>query len=287
VQPFELLQPTSLEEALAFIRDDPDTRPLAGGTALVVLLKQGLLRPERLMNLKRIPEARGIFTDVTGATHIGALTSIGQVERDTAVRATYPALAEACHLVANVRIRNLATLGGNLAHADYQSDPPSILVALDARVRIRSATAAREEMLADFIKSSYQTSLEPGELLTEIIVPAPSDGQRTAYRKFTTRSAEDRPCAGVAIRAAFAGELVDELRVVIGAVSPAPLRVVEAEGLAIGQRMREPLADDIGAIASAAVDPIDDVRGSAEYKRRLVRVLVRRMLMDLDEDVAS
>ena len=287
MQPFELLRPSSLDEALGIIADDPEVRPLAGGTALVVLLKQGLLRPERVMDLKRIPAARGIAADEAGGLHIGALTSIGEVERDPLVRTPYAALAAACHTVANVRIRNLATIGGNLAHADYQSDPPAMLVALDARVTVRSATSQREENVADFLRSSYQTSLVPGELVTEVIVPPPAVGQRTAYVKFTTRSAEDRPCVGIALRLATVEGRCIDLRVVVGAVSPAPVRVVEAERLALGEQIDRELVEEIATAASVAVDPIDDVRGSAAYKRRLVGVLVRRtVLAQLEEGAA-
>jgi carbon-monoxide dehydrogenase medium subunit len=284
VQPFELLQPSSLDEALAMLADDPEARPLAGGTAMVILMKHGLLRPERLINLKRAGELRGISQRAGGDLRVGALTSIRDVEYDPFVRGTYPALAEACHVVANIRIRNLATIGGNVAHADYQSDPPAMLTALGARVGIRSTRGEREELLEDFLVSGYQTTLEPDELVTGIIVPARSTGQRTAYVKFTTRSAEDRPCVGVAIRLGLAQGRCDDLRLVIGAVSPAPVRVVEAERIAIGEPLTPALAEEIGNVAAGAVEPVDDIRGSAVYKRRLVGVLVRRTLLGMVEE---
>jgi carbon-monoxide dehydrogenase medium subunit len=284
--PFELLQPRTMEDALEMLADDPEARPLAGGTALVVLMKHAILRPERLVNLKRIEGARGIAAS-GGGLWIGALTPIREVEQNGLVRDRYPALAEACHVVANVRIRNLATLGGNLAHADYQSDPPAMLVALDARVRIRSAATEREEPLANFLVSGYQTTLEPGEIVTGIVVPPIDGATRTRYLKFTTRSAEDRPAAGVAIRLGLKGGVCNDLRVVVGAVSPAPVRVVDAEELAQGQVVTAELAREIGDLAAAAVEPIGDVRGSADYKRRLVGVLVRRTLLDTTADAAA
>jgi carbon-monoxide dehydrogenase medium subunit len=281
MQPFEMPRPSTLEEAIHILEADPEARPFAGGTALVVLLKQGLLRPQQLVNLKKISEVRGINVTESGDLRIGALTSIGDVDRNQTVRDAYPALGHACHVVANIRIRNLATIGGNLAHADYQSDPPAMLVAYDGRVRIRSADGTREEPVSQFIQSGYQTSLAPGEVLTDIVVPRPDAGHRATYVKFTTRSAEDRPCAGIAVRLAEVDGRCSDLRVVVGAVSPAPVRVHDAERLAIGEQIDPMLADEIGTVAAAAVDPIDDVRGSAEYKRRLVRVLVRRALLAL------
>jgi carbon-monoxide dehydrogenase medium subunit len=282
-----MLQPEDLAQALALLEADPEARPLAGGTAMVVMLKQGLLRPDRLINLKRIPEARGVTIGPEGEARIGALTSIRDVEHHPLIRDTYQALADACHVVANIRIRNLATLGGNLAHADYQSDPPAMLIALDASVRIRSARGERSEPLERFIVSGYQTTLEPDELVTEITVPRPSAASRACYLKFTTRSAEDRPCVGVATRLAVEEGVLTDVRLVIGAVSPAPVRVVAAERLAVGESLTDELAEEIASVAADVVEPIDDVRGSATYKRHLVRVLVRRTVLGLAARGAS
>jgi carbon-monoxide dehydrogenase medium subunit len=281
VQPFELLEPRTLPEALELLREDPDLRPLGGGTALVILMKQGLLRPERLANLKKIRGLDTISWDDDGTLRVGALASIGSLERDETIRSRLPGLSDACHVVANVRIRNLATIGGNLAHGDYQSDPPAALTALDARVRISSARAEREEPIETFQVSGYETTLQPGELVTGVIVPPLPAGTRTTYLKFTSRSAEDRPCAGIAVRYRGTGAVCEDLRVVVGAVSSTPVRVPAAESLAPGQRITHELAVAIGEAASAAVQPTDDIRGSVAYKRHLVGVLVRRAVLDI------
>jgi carbon-monoxide dehydrogenase medium subunit len=280
MHPFELIEPRSLDEALTLLAADPDARPLAGGTAMVVMLKQGLIRPERLINLKKIPGLAGVRPEPEGGVRIGALTSIREVGQDATVRASYPALADACHVVANIRIQTLATLGGNLAHADYQSDPPAMLTALGARVRIRSSGGDREESLGSFLVSGYQTTLEPHELVTEIVIPSLGREYRTRYLKFTTRSAVDRPCAGIALALALDRGRCTDLRLVVGAVSPAPIQVTAAERLVVGETVTTALAEQVGAIAAAAVDPIGDVRGSAEYKRHVVGVLVRRALLE-------
>jgi carbon-monoxide dehydrogenase medium subunit len=278
IQPFELLEPRTIHEALDVLSGDPDVRPLAGGTALVILMKQGLVRPARVLNLKKIADHDGLAWDPDGTLRIGAMTAIGRIERDPEVAARLPGLARACHVVANVRIRNLATLGGNLAHADYQSDPPAMLTALGARILIRSADGDREEAIEDFQVGGYETTLHPGELITGIVVPPQSDGVLTTYEKFTSRSAEDRPCAGIAVRYRAGGGRCQELRLVVGAVSPTPVRVTEAEALAVGQTITADLATEIGRVAAAAVDPIDDLRGSVAYKRHLVAVLARRAM---------
>ena len=150
------------------------------------------------------------------------------VERAPAVLQHYPLLAQACHVVANIRIRNMATIGGNLAHADYQSDPPAALVALDASVELTSQSGSRSVKLVDFFLGTYETALEPDELLTAIVVPPPSTKSKGTYLKFTTRSSEDRPCAGVAALVRGSNQSCEEVRVVVGAVSPEPV-VVNAE----------------------------------------------------------
>jgi carbon-monoxide dehydrogenase medium subunit len=154
-----------------------------------------------------------------------------------------------------------------------------MLTALGARVRIRSVDGAREEPLASFLVAGYETTLAPHELVTDIVVPPV--GGRMRYVKFTTRSMEDRPAAGIAVVLRADGVRCEELRLVVGAVSPAPVRVDEAERLAAGERLTAALADELGTLAAAAVDPSDDVRGSASYKRQLVRVLVRRAVLDV------
>jgi carbon-monoxide dehydrogenase medium subunit len=280
VRPFELVEPRSLDEALAGLASDPDTRPIAGGTAMLVMIKQGVFRPERLLNLARIPEGRQITFDPQAGLQIGALVTIGEVAAHPAVRQHYPALAHACHVVANIRIRNLATMGGNLAHADHQSDPPTVLSMLGAKVRLRSATGSREEPVETFLLSSYTTLLEPDELVTDVLVPVPSGGA-TTYVKFTTGSSEERPCAGVALSVDLADGRFHDIRLVVGAVSPAPVRVTDAETIARDQPATAELAAAVGQAAAAAIDPISDLRGSAAYKRRLVAALVRRSMLEL------
>src|SRR4051794_1124717 len=190
---FELLEPTSLDEACALLAEREDSRPIAGGTALLVLIKLGLYVPTTLVNLKKVGGASEISYTPERGLRLGALASIYDVESAAVVRERYPVLAEACHVVANIRIRNLATIGGNLAHGDYQSDPPTVLMALDARVELTSRQGTREVALADFLLGPYETAVEPGEVVSAVLVPPPLPDFRGTYLKFTTRSSEDRP----------------------------------------------------------------------------------------------
>ena len=273
---FNIVEPRSIEDACKALASDDETRLIAGGTALLILIKHGILLPNTLINLKKINGAAGISFDPRSGLRIGGLATILEVESSQVVRQHYPLLAMACHVVANIRIRNMATIGGNLAHADSQSDPPAALVALDASVELSKRDSKRTVKLADFLIGSYETGLARDEILTALTVPPPAANSKGTYLKFTTRSSEDRPCAGVAAWVSRANGSAGQARVVVGAVSPAP--VVLSEPLSAGQRLTAEMIGDISRRAGAAVDPIDDLRGPAAYKRQIVQVLVRRAL---------
>jgi carbon-monoxide dehydrogenase medium subunit len=274
---FDLVEPTTLEEACCLIANNDAAKVIAGGTALLTLVKHGIFVPKTLVNLSKIKTASGITYNSLAGLRIGALTKIYDIETSSVVRQHYPVLVEACHVVANIRIRNMATLGGNLAHGDYQSDPPAVLIALDAAVELLSRAQTRQIKLSEFLRGSYETALEPGELISAIVVP-PADNFRGTYIKFTTGSSEERPCAGIAALARTADGVCRELRLVVGAVSPKPVRLQSGESMARGERLTHDLIERIAGDAGRSVDPIDDLRGSAAYKRHLVRVLVRRAL---------
>ena len=274
---FEILEPKSIQEACGILSEKEDVKLIAGGTALLVLIKQGLFVPKTLVNLKKIKEAGEITYSPTAGLRVGGLASIYDVETAPVVRQHYPLLAQACHVVANIRIRNMATIGGNLAHADYQSDPPAALVALNASVELTNRNRVRKAKLAEFLLGSYETALEPDELLTALLVPPPPPDSRCTYIKFTTRSSEDRPCAGVAAWVRCSKGICEEARVVVGAVSPAPV-VVADEASVQGKKLTSDLIGEIAQRAGDLVDPIEDLRGTVDYKRHLVKVLVRRAL---------
>lgn len=278
---FELVEPRSLEEAAGLLAEREDARPIAGGTALLILIKQGVYIPKTLINLKKVDGAGGVSYDPRTGLRVGALTSIYDLESHPAVRERYPILSSACHVVANIRIRNMATIGGNLAHADYQSDPPAVLLALDASVEITSREGRRELKVSDFLLGTYETALQPGELVSALLVPPPPPGLSGNYIKFTTRSSEDRPCAGVAAMARMGQGLCEEIRLVVGAVSERPVRIHKAEELARGEKITTKLIDQMALEASKAVNPIEDLRGPADYKRHVVGVLARRALSAL------
>jgi carbon-monoxide dehydrogenase medium subunit len=270
---FEILEPRTIEDACTLLSQEEDAKLIAGGTALLILIKQGIFAPRTLINLKKIKSAEEITYNHQDGLRIGGLATIYDVESAPAVRQHYPLLARACHVVANIRIRNMATIGGNLAHADYQSDPPAALVALNASVELTNRNAVRTVRLTDFLLGMYETGLARDELLTALLLPPPQPNSQGVYLKFTTRSSEDRPCAGVAAMVRCANGICEEVRVVVGAVSPTP--VVVTARTAIQDRG---VIEEVALRAKAAVDPIDDLRGTADYKRHIVKVLVERAL---------
>ena len=232
---FEILEPRTIEDACTLLSQEEDAKLIAGGTALLILIKQGIFAPRTLINLKKIKSAEEITYNHQDGLRIGGLATIYDVESAPAVRQHYPLLARACHVVANIRIRNMATIGGNLAHGDYQSDPPTALVALDARLELVRLDAVREIPVSAFLLGAYENALGPGELVAAVKVPPSGPGWRSSYLKFTTRSSEDRPAVGVAAMARFEGDRCTDARLVVGAVTTRPARVTEAESLVRGR----------------------------------------------------
>ena len=275
---FDLAEPKSLQEACVILASDADAKPVAGGTALLTLIKQGILLPKTVVNLKKVTGDNEVAYDAVNGLRIGALATINEIETAPLIRQHYPALAEACHVVANIRIRNMATIGGNLAHADYQSDPPTVLLALDACVELMNSRTKRQVKLADFLLGSYETALEPGELVSAVLVPPMPKDMTGRYVKFTTGSSEERPCAGVAALATMDNGICRELRLAVGAVSPRPVRITAGEQMASDMILTDQLIEHIAAEAARSIDPSDDVRGPADYKRHLAGVLVRRVV---------
>jgi aerobic carbon-monoxide dehydrogenase medium subunit len=268
----EWLAPTSLEEALALKAEyGEEATVVAGGTFLAILVNQRLLTPSLFLALRDVPGLSYVGTN--GELRLGAMTTHRAVELSPAVRERWPALARAFSVVASPRVRNQATVGGVLADADYASDPPAILAALGARALVRSRRGEREVPVEDLVRGYHETALGATELLVEVRVPP---GARAVYRKFRSRSHEDRPCVAVA-----ASVRDGRLRVVVGAVASRPQYLPEVCALAERSELNSGLAAEIGARYAAAINPLSDVRGSAEYRRRVIGVEVRRALEDL------
>ena len=269
LRPFELIEPRSVAEAVeALGRADGEARLVAGGTALVPMLRMGLLRPERVISLHRIAEL-GRIGVAGGGLHVGAMVTMAAIGRSPEIARGWPLLASAASHVATPAIRSSATLGGNLGYAEPASDPAPALLCLEAEVDVAGPAGARSLPLSRFFAGFYETALAPGEILTAVRVPATPPGARSGYVKFCPRSAEDKPLVGVAallVMDAPAGRCV-EARIGLGAVAPSAIRARRAEAILRGAAVD---AATIQAAADAAVeetDPISDLMGSAEYRQ--------------------
>src|SRR2546430_4340428 len=243
----KLSQPRSLDEAVMLLAKDGDqTKIIAGGTALVIMLRNHLISPSVLLSLGRLPDRRCSRHEPGTGLRIGGLVTIRDAEGSPLIREKQPTLAHTFGKVGNIRVRNAATVGGNLSEADYASDPPCVLVALRARIKARSVKGEREIPLTDFFKGFYETVLAPDEILTELIVPDQAPGSRATYLKYVSRSSEDRPCVGMAVVSESESDgSCKDLRLVAGAVSETPQEIASAETMARDRHLSDSLIEEI------------------------------------------
>lgn len=277
---FDYRAPRTVDEALAILREyGEDARVIAGGTALVTMMRQGLVRPTCLVSLRDV-EGLGRIEATNGSVRLGALVTHREAEVSPLLRERLPVLAETFRRVATVRIRHMATVGGALAHADPNQDPPVTLIALEAKVEIRRAGSQRELPLGEFFRDYYESALEPGELVTGVTVPRLPAASGAAYLKFLPRTADDYATVAVAAVVSLEpdGERCREARIALGSVGVTPLRARAAEALLRGERLGESLFQAAGEAAKGEVDPLSDHRGSAAYKREMTGVMVGRAL---------
>lgn len=279
---FTWTEPETIEETLAVLSEGEETRLLAGGTALGIMIQQELLEPCALLCLRRLrtlPPLSGIRRDPDGTVRIGALTTLREMELSDSLAECAPVLVQALHTVANPRIRNMATLGGHLAYGEPHLDLPPVLLAMDGSVRIASSRGERQMPLSGFLQGYYSTALEPDELLTEILfheLPASWSG---SYARCTSAAADDWPMVGLATFVKRTGDTVSDVRLVVSGICPAPVRLSVVE-----QRLKSS-RPSAGLISEAARDAgsmdlevTDDIRGTAWYKKEILQVLVRREL---------
>ena len=272
------LAPASLDEALALRNNyGDDATVVAGGTFVGILMRQRILIPDALLALRNVRDLAYIEAGQghgdNGLLRIGSMTTHRALERSELVRQRWPILAYTFSLGASPRVRNQATVGGVLADADYASDPPALFTALNARAIARGATGEREIPVEELITGYYETSLRPDELLVEVRVPRV---EQAVYRKFRSRSSEDRPCVAVA-----AARVAGMLRVVVGAVAERPQYFPALCSLADGEALNRELATEIGRRYAESITPLSDSRGSAAYRKRIIAVEVRRALEEL------
>jgi carbon-monoxide dehydrogenase medium subunit len=277
---FEYLEPSSLSEALSLLdQHSKAAKIFAGGTDLLVNMKEGELSPGYLIDIKGIPGQEYIKYDKKKGLRIGALTTIRQIEISRVVREQFLPLAQAAKVLGSVQVRNRATIGGNLCNASPSAETAPPLLVLGAKVKLVGSRAERMLPLEEFFVGPGLTVLDK-EILTEIIVPPPSPHTRGVYISISRRRAVDLALVGVAVAAVIDPDKGQwkEVKIALGAVGPTPMRAPKAERILNGKRIETALIEEAAQIASDEAVPISDVRASAWYREDMVRVLVQRAL---------
>ena len=289
---FTYIEPANIEEALDILaQHGEDAKPIAGGTGIVNLMKQQLVQPAYLIGLRGLrglnhitplippsdQKEAGTAPDSSGL-EIGALCTLRALETSPLITQYAPLLAEASRQVATIRIRSMATIGGALAHADPNEDLPPAMIAVDARVRLRSSTHVREIPAAEFFTGYYESVMEPDELLIGVTIPPQPRATGVAYLKFLPQTHDDYATVAAAARVSLEAGRIRDVRVALGAVASTSLRAGNVEAHLCGQVPTAAVLQQAAELVADIVDPISDFRGSASYKRAMAVVFTRRAL---------
>ncbi len=282
---FKYLAPRTVKDAFTLLsRHGEEAKVMAGGQSLLVLMKQGMVAPRYLIDITGIPDLDYIKFDAKKGLRIGSLTAHRAIELSSLIRDKFGVLAEMEQNLASVQVRNWGTIGGNLCHADPAGDPAPPLIALKAKGKIASVSGERSLPLEEFFKDYYETALQADEILTEIQVPNPQPRTGTAYTKFTIMDG-DHAIVSVAVSLTLgSGDSVcSDARIVLGAAAAVPMRAPRAEKVLVGKRIKDDVIEEAARVASEESRPTSDVHGSVEYRRELVRVLVKRVAKEAIE----
>ena len=284
---FEFHSPSTLEEAFELLdRYGDDARVMAGGTGVVLQMKQRLSQPGHVIGLRKVSGLSSIKPAANGGSvEVGAMVTHRTLENDPTVIQALPMVAATYRRVATPRIRSMATVGGGLVHGDPNEDPPPTLIALGATVVLTSASGRREMPVEELFVDYYETDVQPGEILTSVAIPQQPPGSGSAYLKFLPRTADDYATVSVAaVVTPGEGGICSDVKIVLGAVGMTPVHATQAESILRGRPLTQ---ENIAACAAAvkdAVDPLDDFRGSAGYKRDMAEVFIRRAIQQALEN---
>ncbi len=279
---FNYLEPATIEEAVSLLsKYDGKAKAMAGGTDLLVQIRSKAIKPEYVVDIGCIPGLDYINYDEKQGLRIGALTTIRAIEKSAKLRQIYPAISQAAGLLGSVAIRNVATIGGNLCNAAPSADTAPALIGLSAKATIVGPGGERVVPLEDFFTGPGGTVFKTGELLVEIQVPVPPPDTKGVYLKHS-RTAVDLAVVGVAVIMVLEpGGVCKDIKIVLGAVAPTPLRAKKAEGVLRGGKIESALIEEAAQVAAGEAQPISDVRASAEYRREIVKVLTRRAIKQM------
>ena len=288
LRPFEYVESKTVDEAVAALqKGGDDARVVAGGTALVPLMKHAVLRPAVLVSIARIAGLADIAPTPSGGLRIGGVATHWAVSHAAAVRAESPLLACACARVASPTVRSMGTVGGNLCYGESASDPSPALLALRATVQLQGPGGCRTVPVTEFFTGFYETALQEAEVLTSIDVPATPAGARWRYLKWAPRAQEDKALVGLAAMLVMDGRRCRVARLAVGGVGASPVVLARAEQALEGQELDDATIARAADTAAGEVEPMDDLQGTAEYRRDMLRVWVRRVVAGLADGSAS
>ena len=282
---FDFLQPTTASEASRMLADLGDEcRVMAGGTALMLVMRQRMLNPSHIISVQKIPELEGISWDDTSGLRIGALSRHTDIAQSELVRQHHPMLAQMAAQVANPQVRNQGTIGGNLCYGDPSTDPPGALMALGAQVILASARGERVLSMQEFLLDYFSTAIAPDELVLAVHVPPAAGHTQALYTRFKRTAAEHRPLASVSAVAQLRQGVCTQARLVVGASVAVPRRLEQAEQFLEGRRLDADTIEQAARLVADGIEPISDLRGSADYRREMVRIITKRTLDSLHQD---
>jgi carbon-monoxide dehydrogenase medium subunit len=275
---FEYFAPKTIEESLSLLSQyKGEAKIIAGGQSILVVMRQGLLAPEYVVDIKGISALDYLSFDEREGLKMGALTTHRAIEKSRVILEHFKVLHEMEESLATIQTRNWGTIGGNLSHGDPAGDPAPVLIALNATLRLRSLSGERVVPMEEFSKDLLEVDLEPDEMLVEIQVPTPTPHTGVAHEKLMVMQGDAGIVgAAVSITLKLGDGICEDARIVVSNAASVPLRVREAEKRLIGKAIHDPLLTEAGEAASAEADPPSDVHGTAEYRREMVKVFVRR-----------
>jgi carbon-monoxide dehydrogenase medium subunit len=279
ISEFKYFAPKTLKEALATLDKLGDEyKIICGGQSLLIMMRQGIIQPENLVDIKAIKELSYIKYDSKKNLKIGGLTTHRIIEKSADIKKSHPAICEMANKIATVQTRNWGTIGGNLAHADPAGDPAPLFIALNATITLSSSHGERNIALENFYNDYFDADLQHGEILSEVQIPAMPALFGAAYSKFTLIENEmATTAAAVSVQLSAKDGPCSDVRIVMGAAAPTPKRAVEAEAVLKGKKITEALLKEAGEVAATEAEPLSDIHASEEYRRELVKVLVKRV----------
>jgi len=279
IKDFKYLRPGSVKEALGLLAEHKDDcKIICGGQSLLILLRQGLVTPEYLIDIKRLEELNYIKFDAGEGLKIGATTTHRTIEKSSLIKEKYKVLTDMESHLAHIQVRNWGTIGGNLAHADPAGDPAPVLMALSGSIKVGSAKGERTIALDDFYTDLFETALEEGEIVLEVQVPPPVAKNGVVYKKFNLLES-DQGIISVAASVTLNGNSTcKEARICLGNAAPTVIRAKKAEAKLVGQKLGADVLEQVGQAAAEEAEPVADIHASEDFRRHLVGVFTKRMV---------